>query len=309
MPACPRPRWVRRLAICLAGFAVFLVVAVVAAGYFFGPYAVIVPGRLERTMKYHGRMPADLGLNGERFDVEVEPDLWLRGWFLRTAGTPEGTVILLHGHGSCKESDFPLAKMLAEHGYNSIVYDSRGHGESGGKYCTFGYYEHQDCSHVLDEAERRFGPLGPVAVQGASFGGAVALQTLAVDHRFRCGISESTFATLREVVRSDARGVLHFSWHAPVDSALRRAGEIAHFPAESISPERAAADIECPVLIIHGTADQRIPLHDGERIFHSLKSPGCEWYAVTGAGHGGVWNKDPAEYERRVLGFLALYEH
>ena len=121
--------------------------------------------------------------------------------------------------------------------------------------------------------------------KGSSLGGAVALQTLAADHRFRCGISESTFATLRDVVQSDARGVLHFSWDAPVDTALRRAGEIAHFPAESISPERAAAGDRMPRADHpRHQADSRIPLHDGERIFHSLKSPGCEWYAVPGAG-------------------------
>ena len=276
--------------------------------YKLAPYAMIVPGRLERTAKYHGRFPAELDLIADHLDVETEPGLYLRGYFLHAQGPAHGTVLLLHGHGSCKESLFPLAKLLAEHGYNSLAYDSRGQGESGGRYCTFGYYEHGDCSRYVDEAERQFGPLGPLAIEGQSFGGAVALQTMAADHRFRCGIVECTFANLRGIVQSDARNLLHVSWPSFVDSALRRAGEIAHFPAETISPENAAGAVQCPVLMIHGTVDARIPLSDGEQIFRRLKAPGCEWYPVPGAGHDGAWDEGGKEYERRILDFLALHE-
>lgn len=302
-------RWNRRRVLrFLALLAVALIIMVGVALRQLTPYAVIIPGRIERAIKYRDSAPADHGLSGERLDVEVEPNLWLRGWFLHAATSAHGTVVLLHGHGSCKESTFALAKLLAEHGYNSIAYDSRGHGESGGRYCTFGYYEHGDCSRYLDEAERRFGPLGSLAIQGQSFGGAVALQTMAADRRFRCGVVECTFADLRGVVQSDAARWLHFSWAPPVDDALRRAGEIAHFPAGEISPEKAADGVRCPVLLIHGTADGRIPLGDGERIFRHLRTPGCEWYPVPGADHGGIWHQGGAEYERRVLDFLARYE-
>ena len=309
----PAPRAVRRWGWrrWLAGFALLAAALLLAAGAavdHFAPYAIIVPGRLERTVKYHNRYPADLGLVADHLDVEVEPGLYLRGYFLHATGRSRGTVVLLHGHGSCKESTLPLAKLLAEHGYNSLAYDSRGHGESGGEYCTFGYYERGDCSRYMDEAERRFGPLGPLAIQGQSFGGAVALQTLAVDHRFRCGVVECTFATLRGVVQSDARRWLRVSWPSLIDSALHRAGEIARFPADTLSPATAADDVQCPVLLIHGTDDHRIPLSDGEEIFRHLKAPGCEWYPVAGADHGGVWHQGGREYERRVLDFLARNE-
>lgn len=305
-PATPRRRrWLRRgLAAAVGLFTVALM-----ALYLYGPYLVVVPGRLERRFKYPGVTPVGVGLNAETCDVEVESSLWLRGWYIHGSGTLHGTVVLLHGHASCKESVFPLAKLLAENGYNSLVYDSRGHGESGGKYCTFGYYEHTDCSRFLDAAIGRFPDLGPVAIQGDSFGGAVALQTLAEDRRFRCGIVQSTFADLREQVNADARGWVRFFEPPLTDTMLRRAGEIAHFPADTIRPEDAAQSVRCPVLMIHGADDHRIPVRNGERIFARLQTPGCEWYPVPGADHGGVWRGGGAEYERRVLDFLARYEH
>lgn len=301
----PLRRWLVGAAVAFA----LVIVAALLALYAYGPYLVIIPGRLERRFKYPGVTPASVGLSAEVCDVEVEHGLWLRGWFIHGLGVPHGTVVLLHGHASCKESVFALAKLLAEHGYNSLAYDSRGHGESGGSYCTFGYYEHLDCSHFLDAAQNRFPDLGPMAIQGESFGGAVALQTLAEDHRFRCGIVQSAFADLREQVDADARAWVRFFEPPLMDAILRRAGEIAHFPAETIHPAEAARAIRCPVLMIHGTDDHRITVRSGERIFANLPAPGCEWYPVPGAGHGGVWHTGGTEYERRVLDFLARYEH
>lgn len=309
VPPVVRRRSLRRWLLGAAAFFVLLFGGALTALYVYGPYLVIVPGRLERTFKYSDVTPAGAGLDAERCDVEVESGLSLRGWFIHGSGAVHGTVVLLHGHGSCKESTFPLARLLAANGYQSLVYDSRGHGESGGRFCTFGYYEHTDCSRFVDAAQGRFPGLGPVAIQGESFGGAVALQTLAEDRRFRCGIVQSTFADLREQVNADARAWVHFFEPPLMDTMLRRAGEIAHFPPAAVRPEEAAGAVRCPVLLIHGADDQRIPVQNGERIFAHLQTPGCEWYPVSGADHGGVWHVGAAEYERRVLDFLARHEH
>ena len=49
--------------------------------------------------------PKALGLNCEGFDVLVEDSVQLKGWFVGSAdSTFHGTVILLHGIASCKES-------------------------------------------------------------------------------------------------------------------------------------------------------------------------------------------------------------
>lgn len=137
----------------------------------------------------------------------------------------------------------------------------------------------------------------------------MALQTLADDLRFRCGIVQSTFAVLGEQVNADARGWVRFFEPPLMDAILQRAGEIARFPAENIRPEEAASSVHCPVLLIHGANDHRIPIRNGERIFGHLQSPGCEWYPVPGADHGSVWRTGGTEYERRILAFLDRYEH
>ena len=128
-----------------------------------------------------------------------------KGWFAgQWATVRKGTVFLLHGHNSCKEAN-AVAGETANRctGFNSLFYDSRGCGESGGRFCTYGFYETGIVRGVWTSycVAMATGEIGPVSIYGNSFGGAVALQTMAEDVRFRCGIVESTFATLREVVR------------------------------------------------------------------------------------------------------------
>ena len=303
-----RKRW-RRIWIGLGGVVAVLLVAVATGGHMVLervlPYAIIGEVRVLREVAYRGVTPERLGLRAEKMEMEVEPGIKLVGWFVRGAGEVKGTVLLLHGHNSCKEAMLPLAKLLAAHGFNSLAYDSRGCGESGGHYGTYGFYEKRDCSRCLDELLRQHGAeVGPVSIFGNSYGGAVAIQTMAEDRRFRCGIVESTFATLREVVRDYAAKMTRVRMDVLTDAALARAGVIAHFAPDQVRPEEAARLIRCPVLMVHGTADTDIAMRHGERVFQHLSTPGSRWYPIQGAGHGNLWNKGGDAYRAAVLSFL-----
>src|SRR6266568_4482580 len=74
----------------------------------------------------------------------------LAGWWIDAARLPRGidpelaedwgkrTVMLCHGVGSAKERQLDLAKYLAARGFNVLVFDFRGHGESGGNFISYG---------------------------------------------------------------------------------------------------------------------------------------------------------------------------
>ena len=275
------------------------------------PYAVIQPSRMERWRLYADRTPAGVGLAAEDFWTEAAPRVWLKGWLVRPTTTvegttppPRGTVVILHGSSSCKESMLGPAQLLVADGYNALLYDSRACGESGGRWATYGFHERADFSRVLDTATRRFGELGPVGVFGSSYGGSVALQAMADDPRVRAAIVECAFPDLRETIRDHGRLWLHLpAWVS--DLALDRAGRIAGFDPDAVSPERSAARIgrgSRPVLLIHGTADERIALAHGERLRAALSAAG-EWYPVPGGGHNELWRSGGEEYRRRWLGF------
>ena len=268
--------------------------------------AMTRPFRLERTLIYRRRTPASFSLKFAALEVEVEPGLQMKGWLTEpTLGNPaRGTVVLLHGISSCKEALLPHARWLGAWGYRCLLFDSRGHGESGGQFCTYGYRERHDLVRCLDAAEARFGPLGPVAVFGMSLGGALALQWMEIDERVSCGIVESAFASLAEVAAAYQQRLTRIRSSALTGLALAGATRLAGFPAATLSPESAAARVQQPVLVIHGDADCTVPLAHGERIFSRLRSPASRWLPVPGGTHYRLSRSGGEEYLAAMRTFL-----
>jgi fermentation-respiration switch protein FrsA (DUF1100 family) len=78
----------------------------------------------------------------------------------------------------------------------------------------------------------------------------------------------------------------------------------------SIHEVRPIDDIQAisprAVLLIHGALDEIVLLENGKRLYEAAGEP-KELYIVPDAGHGGLLEASPDEYERRVVGFLQSY--
>ncbi len=92
------------------------------------------------------------------------------------------TVLLLHGGGQTRAAWAQTARSLAEHGWQAIALDLRGHGDSD--WSENGSYDTEDFARDLLEIVGRM-PVPP-AIVGASLGGMVALtaQRLCADRLF-----------------------------------------------------------------------------------------------------------------------------
>ncbi len=277
--------------------------------YHIAPYAIIKPLRYrvsEHPNSFpRGATPQSHGLISRSFAISVSDTIKLRGWLIEASSNPaKGTVVLLHGIGSCKEHMLDTGEWLSHQGFNVVTYDSRAHGESSGIYCTYGYYEARDLSVVLDTLTHRYPDLFPFAVYGNSFGGAVALRAMAIDSRLSCGIIESSFATLEEVAYDYMRRLTGIPFHWVSRLVLRRAGEIAGFQPEQVNPANAARHITQPVLLIHGTEDDHVSIRYGRRIYQQLSSRKKVWYPIPGGTHYNLWKVGGEGYPQQIIGFL-----
>ena len=66
-----------------------------------------------------------------------------------------------------------------------------------------------------------------------------------------------------------------------------------------------ARELRQPILLIHGTEDEDVPIATSEELARLRPDLVREFYAVPGAGHVEAWNVNATEYERRVLAFIA----
>jgi uncharacterized protein len=267
------------------------------------PYSIIRPWKHAATEK-----PADFGLISEDVSIKGFGEIELKGWLIlpKSDSVSPNCLVFCHGIAGNRGHYTQMAGKLAAQGWNCLLLDGRAHGESGGDYCTFGYFEEKDLKLAVDFLEKRFPKNKKIGIWGASLGGAVALQCLENDERLDFGLVESTFIDLPTII-SDYQKQLFFGIRLPFASnkALKKAGEIAHFEPKTVRPAESAKNIEQPILLIHGDADEKISVDYGRQIFKNLVSPKKELVIVSGAHHNDVHRVGGKELEGRIFKFLS----
>ena len=208
-------------------------------------------------------------------------DVRLKGWQCKTSVMPaRGTIVFLHGVADNRGSAVGIIETFNPLGFDVVAYDSRAHGESEGDRCTYGYYEKRDLQLVLDQV----GATNVVLI-GHSLGAAIALQTAAIEPRVRAVVAISTFSDLRTIATERASYLPAWS----LGPAFARAEQDGRFIVDEVSPEKAAARITVPVLLMHGARDRdTLPAHS-QRVFDALHSP-KQLVMVPDAAHNDVLN-------------------
>ena len=202
--------------------------------------------------------------------------LVLRGWQCAAVGDSRGTIVYLHGAADNRGSAVGPIARFTQQGYTVIAYDSRAHGQSEGRACTYGYFEKQDLRRVIDTFAS-----SPVVVVGTSLGAAVALQAAAEDERIRGVVAAEVFSDLETIARERAP---FFLWDEQILDAFDLAEKWGGFDIDSASPRDAAHRIHVPVLVLHGDADtETLPWHS-QRVYESLAGP-KRLMLVQGARH------------------------
>ncbi len=273
--------------------------SVLTAKYVF-PYAIIQPPRISENIT-----PADLKLNSTDISIITKDSIEIKGYWIKNDLVPKKAIMLfVHGVGGCKEHFLNLSKNLTKIGIESILIDSRAHGESGGKYCTYGYKEKKDISNVIDFVKEKNDSI-PIGIWGNSMGGAIAIQALEFDTRIKFGIIESTFTSLNQIVYDYQKSYIYgIGVKFLCNIALKEAGKIANFNPDFVSPVTSVKQIKQPVLIVHGEKDEKIKFEYGKLLFSNLKSDNKKFIAIKNGGHFDLSEKGGDNYKKTITNFL-----
>jgi len=229
----------------------------------------------------------------------VTPDgVTLRGWYVPSRN--RAAVVLCHGLGENRTQMMFEAQTLVRAGYGALLFDSRGHGESGGDLVTWGDRERRDLAAALDFLSKRpdVDPerLGAI---GFSLGGAMALLVAESDPRLKAVVAMGTFVSLEDELRWNFRRWGPLS-ALPAIWTMKHAG----VQVDEVRPIDGLCRIAPrPVLFVFGSDDPYVPLAHRQRLIAAACEPKGIWQ-IEGAGHGGYDKVAPAAYPHRLLDFL-----
>ncbi|MEX2117480.1 MAG: alpha/beta fold hydrolase [Bacteroidota bacterium] len=275
-----------------------------------GPLILLQPERRTKEW-YRGKTdllePRDAGLPQEDVSITGHDGVLLKGWLVaqKRGKKTKGTILYLHGVGDCKTAGVAHARLFYKHGYNVLLYDSRAHGESGGTFCTYGYYEKHDVSSAIAFLQSKKGlKVGHIGVFGTSMGAAIAIQAAATENRIKTVVAEACFTDLRTISVDYQRRIVKLPWHFLRNVAMGRSQKIAGFRALDVSPVLAVRTLAIPLLFVHGTADRLINYEYSKTLYHYANEP-KEILLVPGGNHTDVWEIAGDKYENTILSFFA----
>lgn len=260
------------------------------------PYSGIKPFRRHGTEK-----PSDFGLKYENFTVQND-SVKIVGYYIPN-DTAKATLICTHGISANKERNLNFAKKLYDIGYNVVLIDLRAQGESGGDYCTFGYYEKYDLQKVVDFVLTKTTNTN-IGIHGHSLGGAIALQTLELEPRLKFGIIESTFTNFCDVSYEYSDDFTGFKSRLLCNYITEKSARIAKFERTEVNPEASCRHITVPIFMEHGTADEKIPFEMGQKNFAALASSEKYFYPIENGSHSHVHTDGGEAYWAAMKAFL-----
>lgn len=258
--------------------------------------------------------PEELGLTAESISLVSSDGIDLTGWWVPVS-SPKAIVIILHGmDGLDASSLLPQAVFLSEAGYSVFVQDMRAHGRSGGDRIGLAFEEPQDVIPILNwvSTQPELNDT-PVVLLGLSMGGAVAIRTAAIRSDVDAVISVSAYASIDKMIGQGMR-LMDFpealiQFFVPF-SKLGMLTVYGEWPAYA-SPLRDISKIEeRPVLLMHGSMDQQIPV---ENAYELQKAGGdnVQLLIIEGADHlifseNGLGDNELDKiYRNQILEFLS----
>ena len=211
-------------------------------------------------------------------------------------------VVVIHGWGANASLMLPFAGPLHHAGFHTFFIDARGHGLSeSDDYASMPRFA-EDLEVAIDWVQSN-PRVTDVGVLGHSIGAGAAVLTASRRPDVDALVCASGCADVWEVMTQ--HGAFE-RMPTPASWAMRRAMEaVAKTTFEEVAPERVISEVNAPTMIVHGDADEVVPL-SGEQAYRLAEARGeTELLVVPGGRHG-----DLSTFEAHIGPILAfLAEH
>lgn len=166
-----------------------------------------------------------------------------------------------------------LGQSLAANGYRAAILDPRGHGDSEGTY-GFNQNEHHDVAAVIRDLLRNHGTIGSVTLLGFSYGGAVAVSTVArhADLPIASLLLISSVADFSMITPRPNPFTLHR--HIALSQALRTPRFVWNIrKTAKLSALEDIRNVHVPVCLIHVKNDWLIGHKNSVALYEAANEP------------------------------------
>ena len=216
--------------------------------------------------------PDEIGLDYTPVKIATSDAETLHGWWV-PAPDAKGTVLFFHGNAGNISHRINYLKMFERLGYNTLLFDYRGYGQSSGAPSESGtYLDAQAAWRYLTET-KGIAP-AQIVLYGESLGGAVAAW-LAAQEKPGLLVLASAFTSVPDMA-AEIYPFLPVRW-------------ITRFQYNTLE---SLQSVTCPVFIAHSAEDEIVPFEQSQQLFKAAPEP-KQFLFLAGGHNTGFIFKQP----------------
>ena len=236
--------------------------------------------------------------------------LKLDAWYVPAATPTNKTVIVVHGFRQDKSAMRQYGQLFHELGYNVLMPDNRGAGQSAGQFISFGYHDKSDviawAKFITVQA-----PQSQITLYGLSMGASTVMMASGQSTLPQtvkniiedCGYSDAWSEITYQAKAQYNLPAFPLVYSVSLESKLRQ-----DWFFQEASATKALAKDKLPILFIHGDKDTYVPT---SMLYDNYKATPAgvpkELLLVKGASHAKAFETEPKLYRATVAKFMAKY--
>jgi hypothetical protein len=179
---------------------------------------------------------------------------------------PRGVILYCHGNSGSLNTWGLVGEEFSKTGYDFVIFDYRGYGKSKGRKSEKGI--HKDVSKIYEWLKKHYSE-DKIVVYGRSLGTGFATK-IASRNNPKVLILETPYFNFKSIAKS-------YFPYLPITLILKY----------TIRTDKWIRNVNCPVLIFHGTEDEVIPYENSVKLKRLLKK-GDRYVTIDYANHNNI---------------------
>ena len=245
----------------------------------------------------------------ETWALKSSDDLMLVAHYLPAEKETTKTVILAHGYFSKGTEMTEFAQFYHEKmGYNVLMPDCRGHGESEGEYIGFGWKDRLDYLAWINQVIQKNGKNSKISLHGVSMGGATVMMVSGekLPEQVKVIVEDCGYTSVYDQLSYQLNKLFGFPEFPliPLTSLLTefKAG-YNFYEASALEQVKKTA---VPMLFIHGGNDSFVPTEMVQQLYEACPTE-KDLLIVKDAGHAIAYTKGNYAYQKKLLDFVGTH--
>ena len=239
----------------------------------------------------------------EHHYITSRDGLKLHGILIKNENSQSNRIaVLVHGYQGAPTFDFSAAaKFYYQNGFSLFLPDQRTHGESEGKYITFGAFERYDIVDWCKYIDNFTNSTCEFILSGVSMGATTVLLAAAEPDMIKLNYitADCGFTSPRRIFTDVFKQWYHLPPFPILNIADIICKNLAKFSFDEFTTLEAVKRLKAPVTFIHGEADDFVIPQNSRDAFDACTVE-KQLITVEGAEHGLAYIKDREKVEKEL---------